>query len=714
MGESTRQRALSLGLVVISISAIITQLVLIREFLNIFSGNELVLGILLFNWLLLTGTGAYLGRHLAQVKDRVQFWLVCQTAIALLPLLQVAAIRSIRSVLFLPGEMLSLTATLAGSFLVLLPFCLISGALLTLACVMLSRKKEGRKGDSIGKVYFIDSVGSVIGGLTFTFILIYFLNSVQIACIVLFINLAAVVLLSRFFRKAGFTALGCTLIIIAALLISIYDINSITTRLQYSGQEILFNKDTPYGRVLITRTGEQVNFLENGLTLFSTADVISNEETVHYTMLQHSRPQKILLISGGIAGTIDEILKYDVQNIDYIELDPEVISAAGEHAGYEEHPLVTTHNIDARLFVKQTDKKYDVVIIDLPDPSTAQLNRFYTIEFFTELRQVLNENGVIGLAISGSDVYMSPELKELNSVMHSTLVQVFKNVIVIPSSSNHFIASDAELSYFISGLVEERGIETQFVNSHYLKSIITMERITYLFNSLSEDVQPNTDFRPVMYHHTLQHWLSRFDATILALLLIPVAIALIYFALLRPIPLALFTTGFTTTGLEMVLLLGFQMLYGYVYSRIGLIIALFMLGLAIGSYYMNRASKGMLFFFGVLGCVAGYSLVLPLILLGLSRASLGSSAVQTIFSLLTFAIAFLDGMLFPLASRLSFKSVPKTSAQLFNADFVGASLGALVVSTVLIPLFGIATVCLILAGSIIISTGILYLRRGLL
>ena len=68
------------------------------------------------------------------------------------------------------------------------------------------------------------------------------------------------------------------------------------------------------------------------------------------------------------------------------------------------------------------------------------------------------------------------------------------------------------------------------------------------------------------------------------------ALLAVYLVRLRPVPLAVFTTGFAASALEVVLLLGFQILYGSVYHQVGLIVTMFMLGLGIGSLVVGRGA----------------------------------------------------------------------------------------------------------------------------
>src|SRR5271157_634889 len=113
-------------------SSISTQLCLLRELLGAFSGNELVLGVCLGNWFLLTAAGAWLGEAAARTRRPHRVFVAGQVAAGLIPLAQVAAARALRDVVFLRGESVGLAGSWAGSLVLLAPYCLVAGALLTL------------------------------------------------------------------------------------------------------------------------------------------------------------------------------------------------------------------------------------------------------------------------------------------------------------------------------------------------------------------------------------------------------------------------------------------------------------------------------------------------------------------------------------------------------------------------------------------------------
>ena len=119
----------------LGVSAVLTQLALLRELLGTFAGNELVLGIVLGTWLWLTGLGAWSGRTAAGVRRPERGLILLLVLVAFLPLAQVLAVRALRNAVFIRGAMVGLTGTAAACLVVLFPFCVVSGYLLTLACV---------------------------------------------------------------------------------------------------------------------------------------------------------------------------------------------------------------------------------------------------------------------------------------------------------------------------------------------------------------------------------------------------------------------------------------------------------------------------------------------------------------------------------------------------------------------------------------------------
>jgi spermidine synthase len=479
------------------------------------------------------------------------------------------------------------------------------------------------------------------------------------------------------------------------------DLDGISTQMQYAGQDVVDRGNSPYGSLVVTKSANQHNFIQNGLPLFSTHNIINAEESVHYAMAQRPGARRVLLISGGVAGSAGEILKYLHARVDYVELDPLILEFSGQYlsAGLED-TRIRTFNTDGRMFVRQAAGEYDVIIVNVPDPSTSQLNRFYTAEFFGEVKRALTPRGVLCISLGQYRNYLSKELARLIGTAHRTLAEVFSESLIVPAGRTFLLASNGELTMGIAERIEASGVNNQYVNAHYLTGILTTDRIADVRRAVSPDAAVNRDLHPVGYYYHLQYWLSRFKYQTGAMEAVLLILLVVYVIRLRAVPLAIFTTGFSVASLEIVLLLGFQILQGSLYHNIGLIVTMFMLGLSLGSLAMNRmlgrwTARGLAKLEFALAIYAGLLPVMLTALAGITDPQLMSTCSQIAVPCATLILGLLAGMEFPLAGKANFSGLAPTASRLYTADLVGAALGALLVSTLLIPLIGVIGVCVV-------------------
>ena len=203
----------------------------------------------------------------------------------------------------------------------------------------------------------------------------------------------------------------------------------------------------------------------------------------------------------------------------------------------------------------------------------------------------------------------------------------------------------------------------------------------------------NRDFAPVAYYFDVALWSGRFHhayrdffralaavrfrfvvAIVAALLIAAVAV------IKRPSAIAACSTaasGFTMIGSEMLILLAFEAMYGYVYQQLALVIGLFMAGIALGSFAALRRPA--------VRSLAALALVETLIaLLPLALCALFPLAGHFVFPLLALGAGLAGGFEFPIAARL-FEGKPGT---LYALDLAGSCVAAVIFSTWLIPVFG--------------------------
>jgi spermidine synthase len=690
-------------------ASITTQTVLLREFLTVFAGNELVIGIVLANWMILTGAGAYVGHYSGNRFFGSSWIIVFLIVLAIVPIVILLFLHTFRGLVFPLGAMVGIVESFYSSGLLLAPYCIPAGFLFTLLCRAVSDEFGS---NLVSRVYAIEAVGSVVGGFLVNLVAIRFLNTYEILLVLCGVTLLAtfVLALARWGRIS--LALFGGLIVLLLVVLTVFNEDA-AQRSLYKGQTITYRRDTPFGNLTVTRQDGQVNFFENSLLLFSSNDVTSNEEAVHYAMLQHPSPKRVLLIGGGVSGTPTEVLKYDVVSLDYVEVNPWLVEAGRAYTSALGDPRINVVIADVRQFFRTNQGLFDVVLINTPDPTTAQINRYYTVEFLRQLKARLTPGGVVSLSLLPSTEYLGQEARNVSSVIYRTMQSVFPNVIVVPGLRNYYIGSDSALDLRITRLVEARGIKNTYVNRYYLDDGIIASRSATILRNLTQSSNLNEDFRPLAYYRQLLYWLSYFgfNPQLPGVLL---GAVVVFLALrLRPISFGIFAAGFAASAVEFLLLFSFQVVLGIVYQFVGLLITAFMGGLAAGAWLVYRkfgvATTHRFIIVQVLMGV--YVILLPWVIHQVHGAFLGTLAIQVIFLLLTAVIAGLVGMQFALATPLVQGAVIHVASELYGIDLVGSAIGVLVASTFLLPLLGMSMVCYILGGLCLTAALLVFVRR---
>ncbi|MCK4773448.1 MAG: methyltransferase, partial [Candidatus Krumholzibacteria bacterium] len=194
-------------------------------------------------------------------------------------------------------------------------------------------------------------------------------------------------------------------------------LETVSLKYQWRGFKLEDVSYSVYGSLAVTAGESGHTFYENGVPLFTSPDPEAAEQSVHLALLQHPSPQRVLLIGGGAGGALEEIIKHPgVEHTDYVELDPMVLRladryAAGNWSSVRNDPRVAVyHDTDGRRFLKRAQQTYDVIIVNMPDPQNAAINRFYTVEFFQEAAARLTTGGVLSLGVSGAENFISDDL----------------------------------------------------------------------------------------------------------------------------------------------------------------------------------------------------------------------------------------------------------------------------------------------------------------
>lgn len=730
------KKALAFSLVVLGVTGLVAQVVLVRELLSVFAGNEFFIGWTLFAWLSWTALGAWLAGRWGGGAERAAHRLVVGHAlVAVLVPAVLALIRQGRLGLgAVPGAVPDLLPALGFAFLVLGLPCLVLGAQFVVGARAWPRASASEAAAGFGRAYACETAGYVLGGLGFTWVFVA-RPEFQVAGWLGGLNVLAGFGLCAGFRVRSGLLRWLLAGTLAALLPALFRGERLTRHTEgwrFPGQTLIESRHSIYGQLAVTALDRQLNFYENGGLLGAEDEQQASEELAHYPLLWHPAPQRVLLVGNGFNGALGEILKHAPAHVDYVELDPELIALAKKYAApirraALEDPRVNVVFADGRFFLNRTaSDRYDVVIVNLPSPGTALINRFYTLEFYRAVRRRLMPGGVLAVRLPFSRDYVGPELENLGASLERTLRAVFATVAILPEYEILYLAADVAASPAPEEWIARhaaRGLQTDFVIPPAIAQRLATDRIETVQAAFAANrtAQINRDGRPIACAYAWAHWLRSFHPRMAAFvgrastagwpwgaaggaaILLAMALAVRRRAP-RIGPWSMGIGGFSLMACELVLLLAFQAFCGYLYYQLALILAALMLGMALGAGLGLRrgvrATPRTLA--GIHAGIAAFAVGLAGFLRLMAAVSAGGAAgIGWAFLPLAAAIGGWVGFEFPVASRIYWagESTPdRTGGVVYGADLLGSCAGALLIGLWALPVLGAETTLAILAA----------------
>ncbi len=702
-----------LAVLVIGASGMSAQILLLRELLVSFYGNELTVGIILGNWLIAEALGAWWG---GRGRGReVERFVIVQILFALFLIASLYLSRGVKVMAGPPGVGFGIGAALLHSLWILFLPGFTHGALFPLASRILAERRAPVR--SIAEVYVLETVGTILGGIGIAYLLIPYFDTFKLALAVSLLDglICVGISLSEGRRKLLFPSVAASAlfgIFLAAGGSSILHQGSLA--LCWKGQEVVRYQNSIYSNLVVVRRGKEYTFFSDGQPALTTPnpDPYLTEIFAHLPLALHPAPERVLVISGGAGGLIREILKHPVKELDYVELDPALIQLLKEFPT----PLTLQELGDERVRVWPRDgrhflrerkgREYDVVLLGIGPPSDLQTNRLFTSEFFKLARDRMREKGILVFHLPGSLVYIGGEMAALHQILASTLKEAFGWVKVVPGEETLFLASSSPLQaspQLLWRRLRERGVRATLLTESLLAYLLERGREAWYWKMIGGEGMVNRDFHPIGIFRYLAYWNALYSPSLRPLfarvqgldlktsfLVLPVILLL-----LSPLPflrggfrrtvaVAIAFTGFWGMVMELVLLYAFQVIYGYIYYWVGLLITAFMAGVGLGGLLGMRGG-GLRAFIVLELILILCALILPPIL---ERWGEGT---RLLFPLVAFGSGGLLGVQFPLASSLYLRErgeVGETAGTLYAMDLLGGWLAGVLAGVILLPLLG--------------------------
>ena len=440
-----------------------------------------------------------------------------------------------------------------------------------------------------------------------------------------------------------------------------------------------------------------------------------------------------------------------------MELDPDIVSLAGrclpeEYLAPLKDRRVSLNITDARNFLKRLQpRSFDVIIMIQPDPVNALISRFYTVEFFEEVRRLLADTGVFSFRLTGAENMLGSEMASYLASLYWTARRVYPDVVVIPGENTRFFCSPGKGNLTTDPSVLEnrlltRRLKVLYVRPDSLDVIFNPFKVGYvlsLFQNLKKTSVLNYDFRPRCYFDDMLVWSKQYGQKLVLLLklisrtrtslVFSGVLSLVMVFYLFPAlsgssgentPGVYFSTavvGFSHITIEIVLVLAFQVFYGFLYRQLGLLVGVFMAGLALGTWWGEkflRKKAQTTFNLVLIQLLLLFILALTLAVLSVFHKhpyTLSRLPDCLIFPSMAGMTGVVGGLQFPCASgvlQVQKVEIEKAAGNLYGYDLAGSAVGCVITSIVLIPLYGIPKTLAFLAILSTLTIIVLLLDRS--
>lgn len=672
--RSRSQADISINLFNVGFVSSAIQLLLLREIMNISGGYELIAGTFLGSWLIASAVGSAMA-----LKSPLNNIFKINLLFFLGPVVSVFFMMMLTRFFLNPGETPSYLTSIIFTFCVLLPFCFISG----FTFIKLVTEADSVNGLTAGTSFAVETAGGIVAGILVSFISIVSLNTYQTIILVIIYGLTYT-LTSQLRPDNRNLLLFRVLVLIISSLTIISAPDRLFRQFLLRSVTVKSSVDTPYGNITEGVYGEEESIYYDHRLLYYSDDMIEREEDIHYPLLQLGDPESILLISGSLNPHLAEINKYSAGKVVYVERDPALIKAE-RHPDFLSINEIIIENKDAYTYIKDTEEKFDAVILMLPPPSSLLLNRFYTYEFFKEVKNVIKPGGVFSCSPGINPDYLNAESVQLFSSIYNSLKAVFDYVKPVSGNKLYLIASDNEISTSFCELTLRKKINNHYVGPDYLADDLIAMKTDQIMSVIDESVRLNHILTPVATFYYQAYNLSKNISERIPSLILLAILFILPLITVKKSNLLMYFSSSALAGYEIILLLILQSAVGNMYQVTGLILAGLMSGLAIGSGLKIPVIENLTFrgksWLLIICYLAMYYAIKSIIIADNKVLVTGALILSG------FIPAAFTGNIFREFTKKG--AVSSTASAVYSADLAGSAVGCIVFSGFVVPYIGI-------------------------
>ncbi len=490
-------------------SSLLYEIVLLLVFSTIIGATEISLAIILSSFLLGLAIGGLLGGFISKKNfNHILILIFIEIIIAIFAFSAMFLMKNIALI-----QSRSFLQFLFIIILVLIP-TFSMGMEIPIAVRILSAR---RKKHPTGFVYFSDTLGGVLGSLFSGLLVIPVLGFHGAMIFGGILNIIAALMGMLLNIKLRLRKLLSILIMIILIISTIFVINSrerfynleldffdtIYNKKDFYYAKTIYSVISPFQSIIIANSpyyGNQL-YINGELQVSDYDSLIYHEYLVLPSIAAHPHPKKVLVIGGGDGGALYQILKYNFTKIEHVELDEKVIEVSRSylknvHNGSLDNPRVNTITEDGRYYLANNQEKYDIIVIDLPDPLKLELSALYSQEFYQLVYNSLEEDGIMVTQANSPYHYL---------IAHASIYKTIKSVFPNVKSYTIPISSMSSMGYIIASknIILENVSNRQKIDGKWYNSN-DHEKIFYEPEFLREFLENNsilisTDTNPIIH-----------------------------------------------------------------------------------------------------------------------------------------------------------------------------------------------------------------------
>jgi len=719
-------------LVAIGCLGIATQLVLLRELIAGYGGNELSAGVTVAAWILCEAFGAWLAGHArtSSIVPRSSFLISLSVLFSLAAVPAAVLVRPLLGVL--PGETLSIPLLLLVTFAVVLLPAASHGALFVTAAAHRTR--------GIGSAYVWEGFGTVLAALA-CFLLLNRMSSVSVVALST-LPLIAASGVGDGLTRTKWTTLTAGLTALAALAVLVFglSVEKLAWGAAWRGQRVTAVTNSPYGKVVRFAREDQQLILYDGLPVVTVppTEVERIEELSLLPVLCHPAPHRVLVLGSDLAVPVALARFRSDIDVTTVQLDPlfaRTCLAALSSDSSLLPPLFSLVTADPVSYIRATSDMFDCIILTDATPSSLGASRLFSLEFYQLCRSHLAAGGLLATAGPGDPTALSPDAARIVSTRMRTLKAAFRQVLPVAADFPLLLASGNPPGIAVETLAIRlaRLSETpKLLDSSYIAGLLDRFRQEELSSALEREarstmtgvssatiprelflnmVRENRLASPVF--GTMYGRLRTVPPQLLLLLGLVLVVAGIAGALSGGRAFgrgfAILTSGFSGAAVSSLLLFIWQSRFGSVFSGVALLVAAFMFGTVFGAAFGSRhflvARPSSIVYLVSDMVLAGCAATAALLARG------GPTGALLVANCLAGAVLGFQFAVAGAGAAGSLQSAARRAGVLSALDLVGGSLGGIVTALVIVPVFGIVAAALV-ASAVKLASALAQLMPG--